>query len=399
MDRIYKLQGVIQNYTWGGTNYIPELLGVENPDQKPFGEYWLGAHPAAPAIIEEGGQKLDSFIAENRIETLGEAAATKFGSLPYLFKILDVRQMLSIQVHPSKDAAEKAFEEENEKGVPLKAPTRNYKDKNHKPELMVALSDFYLLHGFKKEEEIVSILNNVPELQFLLPVFANGNYKALYEEVMTMTQEKVDEVFAPLLKRIVPAYQENQLSKKSEDFWAARAAISFCKDNHYDRGIFSIYFFNLLNLKEGEAIYQPAGLPHAYLEGQNVEVMANSDNVLRAGLTDKHVDVPELMKHVRFERTIPKIIRAEEKEEQYFDSPAEEFQLSKHTSRHRIGLEPATASILFVHDGEGNVSDGEKSIWVKRGEAILMLPGKKVFVEPSGGEITVFKVSTPMDKF
>jgi mannose-6-phosphate isomerase len=197
----------------------------------------------------------------------------------------------------------------------------------------------------------------------------------------------------------VPAYQENQLSKKSEDFWAARAAISFCKDNHYDRGIFSIYFFNLLNLKEGEAIYQPAGLPHAYLEGQNVEVMANSDNVLRAGLTDKHVDVPELMKHVRFERTIPKIIRAEEKEEQYFDSPAEEFQLSKHTSRSRIGLEPATASILFVHDGEGNVSDGEKSIGVKRGEAILMLPGKKVFVEPSGGEITVFKVSTPMDKF
>ncbi|HEY0040781.1 MAG TPA: type I phosphomannose isomerase catalytic subunit, partial [Flavisolibacter sp.] len=115
MDRIYKLQGVIQNYTWGGTNYIPELLGVENPDQKPFGEYWLGAHPAAPAIVAEADQKLDAFIAENRIETLGEAAATKFGSLPYLFKILDVRQMLSIQVHPSKEAAEKAFEEENEK--------------------------------------------------------------------------------------------------------------------------------------------------------------------------------------------------------------------------------------------------------------------------------------------
>ena len=398
MNRIYKLKGVVQNYSWGGNDYLPQLLGVQNAEQKPFGEYWLGAHPAAPAVVEEENQPLDQFIAAGIADTLGEHVAGKFGSLPYLFKILDVRQMLSIQVHPTKQAAEKAFEEENEKGVPLKAAHRNYKDKNHKPELMVALSDFYLLHGFKKEEELSVILDKVPELQFLLPAFAKGNYKALYEEVMTMPQEKVDAVLTPLLDRIVPLYQQNSLQKSSEDFWAARAALSFCKEGHYDRGIFSIYFFNLLYVKEGEAIYQPAGLPHAYLEGQNVEVMANSDNVLRAGLTDKHVDVAELMKHVRFEATIPNILRDEKKEEQTFHTPAEEFQLTKYSTDEQRTLEPETASIVFVHEGEAMVKDGQKAIPVKRGEAVLLLPSSGVFVEPLAGKMVLFTVSTPMDK-
>src|SRR6476620_8630720 len=133
MDSIYKLKGVVQHYSWGGSEFIPHLIGIANPDQKPFGEYWLGAHPNSPAVLEEENISLNKFIADHTRETLGQSVAAKFGSLPYLFKILDVKQMLSIQVHPTKAAAEEEFEKENDKGIALNAPNRNYKDKNHKP--------------------------------------------------------------------------------------------------------------------------------------------------------------------------------------------------------------------------------------------------------------------------
>lgn len=398
MNGIYKLTGVVQHYSWGGSRYIPGLLGIDNTAQKPFGEYWLGAHPNAPAMLQAQNISLRQFIAEHPEETLGSDVLKKFDSLPYLFKILDVKQMLSIQVHPSKAAAEVEFEKENAKGTPLNAPDRNYKDKNHKPELMVALSNFWLLHGFKQETDVMATLSRVPELNFLLTVFEEGNYKALYEEVMMMPQQKVDDALRPLLQRIIPAYNDNSLSKSSEDFWAARAALTFCKDGHYDRGIFSIYLFNVLHLKEGEAIYQPAGLPHAYLEGQNVEVMANSDNVLRAGLTEKHVDVAELMKHVRFEATDPKIISASEAAQQKFEAPVEEFLLEKYSGTQTFQLLPSTATIVFVLEGEGTIITGEENVSIKRGEGVLLLPGKTYAVTSSTGKITFYSVSTPTDK-
>jgi mannose-6-phosphate isomerase len=158
MQNVYKLKGVAQHYSWGGKEFIPELLGIENKEEKPFAEYWLGAHPNAPAIVEDKDLPLNQFVNENAVSVLGATAAQRFGSLPYLFKILDVRQMLSIQVHPSKEAATEEYQRENEKGIPLNAPTRNYKDENHKPELMVALSDFYLLHGFKEESALREML-------------------------------------------------------------------------------------------------------------------------------------------------------------------------------------------------------------------------------------------------
>lgn len=398
MKRFYKLKGVVQHYSWGGTSFIPELLSVSNPEQKPFGEYWLGAHPNAPALLEEENVSLLRFIKENPTEVLGEAAAESFGSLPYLFKILDVRQMLSIQVHPSKAAAEEEFEKENEKGVPLTAPHRNYKDRNHKPELMVALSDFWLLHGFKGKKEMEAIFEQVPELSRLQTYFHGEDYRQLYEAVMTMPQRDVDSVLLPLLERILPEYEKGALRKSREDFWAARAAQTFCKNNSYDRGIFSVYFFNLLHLKKGEAIYQPAGLPHAYLEGQNVEVMANSDNVLRAGLTDKHVDVPELMKHVKFEPTVPKIIPASDAAEQRFDAPVAEFHLKKYTTSNNAVLTPLAATILFVIEGEGVLKSKGEELHVNRGEAALLIPGPEITVAATNGAFSFYQVSTPPGK-
>jgi mannose-6-phosphate isomerase len=270
-------------------------------------------------------------------------------------KVLDVKDMLSIQVHPTKKAAESAFAAENMKGTPLTAPNRNYKDDNHKPELMLALSDFWLLHGFKSPQALVTILMQTPELQFLVPFFDNKNYHALYEVVMTMDQQEVDERLQPLLDRIVPLYEKGFLNRSQEDFWAARAAKTFCEPNKLDRGIFSIYLFNLVNLKPGEAIFQDAGIPHAYLEGQNMEIMANSDNVLRGGLTNKYIDVPELMHHMRFEEVKPHIIKGTAGTvpgETVFPTPAADFELR------RLVLNPGTTISLAATTAEISHSAG-----------------------------------------
>lgn len=157
-QRVFKLKGIVQTYSWGGYDFIPQLLGTKNDEKKPYAEYWMGAHSNHPALIENGkGRPLSEFIAEHPSEVLGTTVEKKFASLPYLLKVLDVRQMLSIQVHPSREAAARSFEAENKKGIPVHAPQRNYKDRNHKPELMVALSDFWLLHGFKSEKDLQKI--------------------------------------------------------------------------------------------------------------------------------------------------------------------------------------------------------------------------------------------------
>ncbi|MEP7279621.1 MAG: mannose-6-phosphate isomerase, class I [Bacteroidota bacterium] len=328
-NSVFKLTGKVQHYQWGGFTYIPSLLGIANDLHKPFAEYWLGAHENAPAQLDNG-EKLNHFI-DSHPAVLGEAARKTFGRLPYLLKILDVKDMLSIQVHPNKKAAVIEFARENEKGIPLNDPNRNYKDDNHKPELMMALGDFWLLHGFQQPAGIVQTLVAIPEFTFMLPVFEKGGYKALYELIMTMDQLKVNLVLAPLIDRIIPLYEAGQLQKSEPGFWAARAALTFNETDKIDRGIFSVYLFNIVHLKKGEAVFQDAGILHAYLEGQNVEIMANSDNVLRGGLTPKHIDVTELMKHVLFEPVTPYIIHGQSinTQEEVFITPAPDFELGR----------------------------------------------------------------------
>ena len=394
--RIFKLKGIVQHYSWGGYDFIPQLLGIENTEHKPYAEYWLGAHGNNPASIEnETKIALSDFIAKDAEGILGNSVVKKFSSLPYLLKLLDVRQMLSIQVHPSKRAAEISFEEENRKNIPVNAPHRNYKDRNHKPELMVALSDFRLLHGFKKEEELLKVLEARKELHFLKEIFISRSYKALYEEVMLMNQNKVNEVLHPLLQRIIPLYNSNTLAKNDEDFWAARAALNFCKDDNYDRGIFSIYLFNLVHLKKGEGIFQHSGLPHAYLEGHNVEIMANSDNVLRAGLTDKYIDVPDLLKHVKFEATIPKILNPASHQKIY-SSPAEEFELHHYLlSKHEeINIQTRSGEIFLLIDGSSKIISENEKKELSKGDSIFVSAGTDMVIKALS-EINLFRATVP----
>jgi mannose-6-phosphate isomerase len=393
---LFKIKGVVQHYSWGGYEFIPALLGIDNAGQQPFAEYWLGAHPNHPSTIEGTEVSLSELIREQPGKVLGTSVSKHFSSLPFLFKILDVRQMLSIQVHPSKESAIKEFALENEKGIPVNAPHRNYKDENHKPELMVALGDFWLLHGFKNEIRLKEILQAKPEFHFLLSIFGENNYKTLYEAVMTMEQEKVDAILSPLLQPVLPMYESGQLQKSSEDFWAARAVSTFCKDGHYDRGIFSIYFFNLIHLKKGQGIFQPQGMPHAYLEGQNVEVMANSDNVLRAGLTDKHIDVKELLKHVDFKATIPAVLPAENDFAITYKSPAQEFELHAYQfNGQKEIISSKSPEIWFLLSGTARVTAKDETIEMKRGEAVFLGSGEEVTIESGNGE--VFRCIVPVE--
>jgi mannose-6-phosphate isomerase len=387
MTGIARLTGTVKHYDWGGFSFIPSLLKTENNSRQPFAEYWMGIHPLGISTVHLPG---------GVTEPLTEYA----GSIPYLLKVLDVKEMLSIQVHPSKSAAEQEFARENTEGIPLDSPKRNYKDDNHKPEMLVALSDFYLLHGFKTEKMLRAVLQVIPELNFLLPIFDANNYADLYKTVMTMPQEQVNKSLQPLIERIVPQYKENKLEKANEDFWAARAALGFSTNNNIDRGIFSIYLFNIVYLKKGEALFQGAGLPHAYLEGQNVELMSNSDNVLRGGLTTKHIDVNELLKHVKCEPTVPNILKPVEiaPHVKLFKPPVKDFQLTIAELQKDDELRSTVnaTEIILVTEGEASI-DGE-GIDLRRGEpAAVALKGASYAIKGMSEKTTVFRASAAVN--
>lgn len=399
MPMIGRLTGTVKHYDWGGTSYIPSLLNIPNNEGKPFAEYWMGVHPQADCTVQltDGtNYLLRDKILSNPAVMLGETVYKKFGNLPYLFKVLDVKDMLSIQAHPSKAAAQADFARENKAGIPLDSPQRNYKDDNHKPELMVAMGEFWLLHGFKPETEIKKIVKAVPELEFLLPVFEASGYKGLYSTVMELPQEEVSSRLQPLLARIIPLYKKDKLDKSTADYWAAKAALTFSQQ---DRGIFSVYLFNLVRLDRGEAIFQDAGVPHAYLEGQNVEIMASSDNVLRGGLTTKHIDVKELLKHVKCEATYPNILKGEKRgQETVYKTPAPDFELSsfelqKSTS---VSFTPACAEILLLAEGVVDVLSKDTIIILQAGApSAIAFPGEPILLKGMRNSL-LFRASVPV---
>jgi len=387
---MYKIKGRIQHYAWGGKTFLPSLLSIKNDDQLPFGEYWLGTHVSGPSFVhlsENATTPLPALIQSEKKRYLGENVTTQFNGLPFLFKILDVHDMLSIQVHPSKSSAEAGFEKENQLGIPLTAPNRNYKDQNHKPEVMVALSEFWLLHGFAHDIE-----RRIHDYEILFPFqedFIQGGIKGIYKKIMELPIDVVDEMLRPLSAQILDSYHANLLEKTSPDFWAARAMETFKQeDGHFDKGIFSIYLFNILCLSPGQAIFQGAGMPHAYLEGQNIELMSNSDNVLRAGLTPKHIDIPELLSNTAFVPTIPSILKGElGLPHQVYHCPINDFIL--YADCIQAGEErviPFTApGILLVMEGSASWSTvnasidtiGLDSLFVSAGEELKVKANSK----------------------
>ena len=383
-DKIFKLKGKVQHYAWGGFEYIPTLLGVENTEHKPYAEYWMGAHPSAPASIctPNGELSLNQLVQNYHAEFIGEKVYHQFGELPYLFKILDVKEMLSIQVHPTKEAAAIGFEAEEAAGIKLDSSFRNYKDRNHKPEVMVALSDFWLLHGFRTQDKLKTILTTVPEFTALIEIFGDSNYKVLSEHVMHLQQHNVNAMLIPLIQREIQRKQNGELTKAEPGWWVAKLYENKPQEEwgNIDRGVFSIYFFNIVNVQPGEAVFQGAGVPHAYLEGQNVELMANSDNVLRGGLTPKHVDVTELLKHTVFEAVVPNVMKGEQKEngEVNYPCPVPDFGISKIELNGNSSYQNTANSleIFVVIDGRKEIKGVTKNLVLTKGEAGVVLAGE-----------------------
>ncbi|MBL7761596.1 MAG: mannose-6-phosphate isomerase, class I [Sediminibacterium sp.] len=397
-ERIFKIKGVVQHYAWGGYSFIPALLGEQNAAHQPCAEYWMGAHPSAPSVIQVGGEplRLDQLFQSDLAGNLSQSVADRFGELPYLFKVLDVNDMLSIQVHPTKEEAEKGYDRENAAGIPLNAPHRNYKDRNHKPEVMVALSEFWLLHGFKSKAALEETLETTAELRLLQTLFKKEGTRALYQFVMEMDQVDVNILLAPLVKREIRRKQEGLLAKDQPGWWVAKLYEGKDLNTDLDRGIFSIYFFNIVRVNPGEAVFQKAGVPHAYLEGQNIELMANSDNVLRGGLTPKHIDVSELMKHTSFEEVVPEVMKGLDagQGEKIYPCPVPDFGISKISLSAGAAYEATaqTPETIIVTEGGALVNN---SLVLKRGEAMMVLPGTPYQIAASGN-CTLFKAFVPV---
>lgn len=384
---VHKLQGTVQHYSWGGTTFLPKLLSIENPNHKPFAEYWLGIHAGGPSSIEVNQQAvlLSDAIATDPKAALSEPVYNHFGGLPYLFKVLDVKDMLSIQVHPTKEYAKVAFEKEEAAGIALNAPNRNYKDTNHKPEIMLAMSEFWLLHGFKSEAKILETLENIAEFQVLVPLYKSEGLKGLYQFLMEMEQAQVDSLLSPVVKRALRNKQEGKVDRNAPDWWVAKLYENAAGILPIDKGVFSIYLFNIVCVMPGQGIFQDAGVPHAYLEGQNVELMANSDNVLRGGLTPKHIDVEELILNIKFESIEPVIIEGTKPcmGESVYPAPVQDFGIASITldGSNSYSYEAESLDMFLVVEG-GCVVNNQLS--VKTGEAFVVFPGNKLNIHASG---------------
>ncbi len=403
--RPLRLRCGVQHYDWGGLEFIPELIGEPNGARRPYAELWIGAHPDLPAkvIVEHRELSLDRLVAAAPEAVLGPAVVQRFqGELPFLLKVLSARMPLSIQAHPNRRQAEQGFARENRMGIPLTAPRRNYRDPRHKPELLAAVSDFYALSGFRPLQEIAQVLAEVPEFGPLRRIFRpdREGLRALYTHIMRMAQSQVDAILTPLVGRLREQAAPGGYGRERLAHWVLRADELFSRDGRRDRGLFSLYLLNLVHLRPGEALYAPAGRLHAYLEGDGIEVMANSNNVLRGGLTSKHVDVEALLSILDWDSGPVEPLRPRGEGLAAYHSPAQEFELARARLTSGRSLRPAlTRSVVL-----GIVMDGVVALDAGP-SAVLDLARGRCFLVPAGvdwglsatGDATAFLASVPID--
>lgn len=392
MSPVYRLYPNIQHYAWGGTEFIPQWLGLP-PDGRPYAEAWYGAHPihSSTLLVEEGIVSLNDWIATHAEAALGSESIAQYGTrLPFLLKVLDVKDMLSIQLHPDKAGAVAGYTSENEKGIPLSAPHRNYKDDNHKPELLIALSDFWMLQGFEDLSVIKERLElMVPELLHQVPELSWQNLNA---RIWSLEEKDKNELCSGIKNKLSDSLIED---KNDIRYWLKKALITYPPNNgNFDRGLLVMLMMHIHHLKPGEAGYQAPGVLHAYLEGQNVELMSNSDNVLRGGLTPKHIDTVELMKHLNTETSGQCILDPMYlmEDEIVFSPPVPDFLIKQFTTQPGTKklIQFNTASILLSQ--RGNLDLGEGRI-LPEGDS-LFIPAFKLLEVSAVDEMAKFFIAT-----
>ena len=299
---LYRLQNPIQNYAWGSTSALTELFGIPNEKQEPQAEMWMGVHPnGCSEVLEEGRLlKLSELIARNPQEVLGKRMYLAFGELPYLLKILCADKPLSIQVHPEKNKAVAGYVRENRLGLNVSAGNRNYRDPNHKPELVYALTHYKAMNAFRPMMTTVALFEQsgcevlTGQVAALKANPTSEQLQTFFRFVLSLQGEQKASALAQLLRNIDHKGMDDNARL------AFATAADLAREYPDDMGVFAPLYLNVIELQPGEAMFLHAETPHAYLEGVGVEIMANSDNVLRAGLTPKHMDIDELIANTRF---------------------------------------------------------------------------------------------------
>ena len=385
------LEPVTQPYAWGSHTAIAELQGRAAPTAQPEAELWMGAHPSAPSGVERAGVRttLDAVIAADPAGELGAECAARFGGrLPFLLKVLGVAKALSIQVHPSREQATAGYRAENERGLPPGDKSRNYVDDWPKPEILCALTRFEALAGMRTTADAAALLRTL-EVGQLAPLaddlastgdlaapadlMSTGNPGALTRALgAILTWPAADR--GALVAAVVAACE--RVAAGGGEYAAACAATARTAGDHPgDLGIVASLLLRYVVLRPGEAIFLPAGGPHAYLRGTGVELLANSDNVVRAGLTPKHIDVPELLKLTNPAAAVPVIEpRALGGGVAVYDSPAPEFRLY----RAELGLGEVTlpgggcARLVLCTQGTGGLRAGSGELKVGKGESCYL---------------------------
>lgn len=395
-----RIHGVVQQYSWGSRTAIAELTRRASPTDRPEAELWLGAHPNGPSTLESGALLSDA-INRSPVSALGTSCVDQFGPrLPFLFKILAAEAALSLQAHPTLDKARAGFARENAAGLPINSPTRNYRDDNHKPELLVALTEFHALAGFRHVNKTVDFICalNVPELLVSVRSLDEDGLRDLFEQWLSLDEDQTQELCALALggcRRYLAAAPRGDFADD------AQMVIDLIEQYPGDSGVLAALLLNRVTLEPGEGIYLDPGHLHAYLRGTGIEVMANSDNVLRGGLTSKHLDRNELMRVLRFQSIAPPIIRAEplvslprKAAVLQYPTPAPEFQLRRVDINpgKRTGISDACTSasgpqILLCTKGTCRITvQGVATI--NSGSGFVVVQGESIWI-PAGGTASI----------
>lgn len=303
MGEIFSLKNQIQNYAWGSREILGRMRGVPVPTEQPEAEVWVGAHPAAPsrATVDGAESPLNELIVENPSRFLRPDRTSDW--FPFLFKILAIDAPLSIQVHPTPEQAIAGFEDEQARGIAIDAPYRNYKDRYSKPETVIALSPMRVLTGVRPVEQLKTLAATFGAAW--LAERAELSPKQLLTEIIRLPEETASAAVQHLVDT-APG-----LLGTSNDVVADAAELVRIVDGKYpgDRGLLVAFVMNLVHLAPGESAFTPDGQVHAYVSGTAIELMNPSDNVMRAGLTAKHIDTEELIKVLGEKQDAPVIQR------------------------------------------------------------------------------------------
>ncbi|WP_280424356.1 mannose-6-phosphate isomerase, class I [Nocardia carnea] len=397
---MHELVGALRSYAWGSRTALAELCGRPVPSAHPEAELWFGAHPADPAYIrtERGKRSLLEVVSAEPGRELG-AAATRFdGRLPFLLKILAAEEPLSLQAHPSAQQAAAGFARENRNGVPLDSPMRNYRDDSHKPELVVALERFEALAGFRDPLRTVQLFRalDVPELGQYADLLAaqpdSDGLRTLFTSWITLPNTVLDTLLPAVLDGCV-----RYLSSPEREFApVAQTTLELAESYPGDAGVLASLLLNRITLQPGQGLFLAAGNLHAYLRGVAVEIMANSDNVLRGGLTPKHVDVPELLKVLDFEPIDLPLVLPEPAGDGSvrYRTPAPEFALRRFDITEGSALVPLTHAgpgIVLCTAGSAHLLDGVSEVRLDRGTAAwISATDTDIRARAADGPVTLF---------